>query len=142
MLEQKKKKDNRTTGDKGADLPDANKPVIVRVKPGTAAEKSLRFLLPDHMADMSIDKIVSHALELGEEDGFTREQLRYQDKIRIEMKDKYGISVNGQAIKGTEKITDYLRDATSTAGREYLEAEIIVAARQEGAKKSIDYMLR
>ncbi|RMF56038.1 hypothetical protein D6745_00430, partial [Candidatus Woesearchaeota archaeon] len=85
--------------------------------------------------------IVAYAMQLGEEDGIRREGLRIQERIGVEMRNKYGISVNGQAVRGEEKLSDYLRDATSASGRNYLEAEIIVAARQEGASP-LEYSLR
>lgn len=123
---------DQTTGT-GLGTTDTGLPVLVRIRPGTAAEKSMRFLLPEDKAEEPVTSIVQYALGLKEEDGLNREFLRIQERIQKEMGKEYGVSINGQAISGNEKISTFLRKATSTAGKEYLEAEIIVAARQEGA---------
>ncbi len=108
-------------------------PVVIKIRPGTAAEKALRVLLPSDRAKDSVGSVVEYALRLQEEDGVTREGTRIQDRIRTEMKDKYGLSVNGQGIKGRESLIGYLRENQTDASRKYLEAEIIVASREEGA---------
>ena len=118
-----------------AGLPEEQKPIIIKIKPGTAAEKSMRFLLPYDQKEDSVDNVVRYALGLQEEDGIKREGLRIQERIGTEMKDKYGITVNGEAIKGTNKLSDYFKEERSTSGKQYLEAEIIIAGKQEGAGK-------
>lgn len=118
-----------------AGSPEEYKPIIIKIKPGTAAEKSMRFLLPTDYVEDSVDNVVKYALGLQEEDGIKREGLRIQGKIGTEMNDKYGITVNGEAIKGINRLSDYLKEAQSTSGKQYLEAEIIIAAKQEGAGK-------
>jgi hypothetical protein len=112
-------------------------PIVVKIRPGTAAEKSMRFVLPSQMRSSSIDQVVQYARGLKEEAGLTRESQRIQERIGIEMGDKYGLSINGQGVNGRESLADYLQNQTSPGGITYEEAEIIVAARQEGA-----YMLR
>lgn len=115
------------------------KPAIIKLRPGTAAEKSMKFQLPKEQAKGSIDQVVNYALGLTEADGLTREYLRIAERVKVEMKEKYGISVNGMALEDSKKanIVDYLQDKKTEKGLEYLEAEIIVAARQEGAKSLI-----
>ena len=113
-------------------------PTIVKIKPGTAAEKSIRFKLPNQLVNGSIDSVINHALGLAEEDGITKDELRYIERIKTEMRNKYGILVNNQAVDGKGKLSQYLRETESPGGRRYFEAQIIVAARQEGAN-SLDY---
>ena len=135
MQEENLTQEGKNPGYGGAGSPGEYKPIIVKIKPGTAAEKSMRFLLPEDAAGDSVDSVIKYALELREEDGIKREGLRIQDKIGIEMKDKYGITVNGEAIKGRYSLSNYLKEAKSVSGKQYLEAEIIIAAKQEGAGK-------
>ena len=115
------------------------KPVLVRVKPGTAAEKSMMFVLPSELGlnGLTIDKVVTYALHLREEDGVARDTLRIQERIHVEMKEKYGVIVNGIAIPGPANLVQYLQERLSPAGKQYLEAEIIIAARQEGAYRRV-----
>lgn len=112
---------------------DTDLPVVVKIKPGTAAEKSMRFILPEEMVGKSITSVVGYALGLKEEDGFNREFTRIQERVGTEMSGKYGLSVNGQAVDGKGQLSSFLIKVHSPSGKEYLEAEIIVAARQEGA---------
>ncbi len=135
MQKEDLKQENKNPEYDGAGLPEEHKPIIIKIKPGTAAEKSMRFLLPYDQIGDPIDNVVKYALGLQEEDGIKREGLRIQEKIGIEMKDKYGVTINGEAIKGTNKLSDYIKDAKSVSGKKYLEAEIIIAAKQEGAVK-------
>lgn len=113
--------------------------VIVKVKPGTAAEKSMKFRLPDNLADGSVDSIIKYAINLREEDGLKREDTRIQERVEIEMQNRYGISVNGQAVDGKASISELLKEAATAGGIRYLEAEIIIASRQEGA--GLEYRL-
>ena len=119
--------------EKKSDCNTAELPLIVKIKPGTAAEKSMKFRLPASYATRPVEEIVKYALGLKDDDGLKREDIRVQDRVKVEMKDKYGVSVNGTSIKGSEKIGDYFKAAKTGKGTDYLEAEIIIASRQEGA---------
>ena len=118
------------------------KDIVVFLKPGTAAEKSLKFLLPEEKTGKSvlIDSIIKYGLWLKEEDGITRYGLRIQERLRTEMTNKYGISVNGRSVSPDEPLAEHLKEKTTTAGRKYLEAQVIVASRQEGAG-NIEYLM-
>lgn len=119
-------------------------PVIVFLKPGTAAEKAVKFRLPEDSLDRSVKEVLEYGLGLTEEDGVKREGLRVQEKIKLEMHDQYGVSVNGNAVKGTEldeSVTKYLVEETSPqTGRAYKKLEIVVAGRQSGASWANEYV--
>lgn len=125
--------EERVDGNGNKNYHPENFPVVVKIKPGTAAEKSLRILLPEDRKRDSIGSVVEYALRLREEDGINREELRIQERVRTEMSNSYGLSVNGEAVKGREQILDFLQERETSAGKPYLEAEVIVASRQEGA---------
>jgi hypothetical protein len=108
-------------------------PVIVKIKPGTAAEKSLRVLLPADRVRDSIGSVLEYSLRLREEDGVSREGIRIQDRIKTEMKGQYTLTVNSQSIKDREQLLGYLKEDLTEANRRYLGAEIIVASKEEGA---------
>ena len=117
-------------------------PTIVKIKPGSAAEKSLKFKLPESLQGGSIEQIVRYGLGLSEEDGLTRNALRIQENVVKEMKDKYGMTVNGNGVKTNESIEKYAGNyQTSGTGTRYAEIEIIVAARQEGAN-GLEHLMR
>ncbi|MBI5148986.1 hypothetical protein HZA33_04875 [Candidatus Pacearchaeota archaeon] len=127
------------TTQKAKNAPVEAKPVIVRLKPGTAAEKSMKFQLPKEKLGSSVEEIVTYALGLGEDDGIKREDLRIAERVKKEMAGKYGISINGEAVDGKKaRIRDYLQERASKETKfQYLEAQIIVAARQEGANSLV-----
>ncbi len=128
-----------TGGDDGnGDGPKGGLPKIVKIKPGTASEKSIKFVLPEGMENKSIKDVVNYALGLKD---INRNEERIQQRIGVEMKDKYGVAVNGHALEPQTPIGKYFREEKTTAGTQYLEAEIIVAARQEGAR-GLEYILR
>ncbi|MDO8556370.1 MAG: hypothetical protein Q7R96_04330 [Nanoarchaeota archaeon] len=116
-------------------------PVYIKLRPGTSAEKSVRFLLPQEMLDQTVERIIAYGLGLTEKDGLKREELRVQERLRTEMRGQYGIAVNGNAMTRTSSIAEYLIDDMLPAPHhtKYRKADIIVAARQEGA--SLDYKL-
>jgi len=116
-------------------------PVLVLLKPGTSAEKALTFKLPKNLdnSETSVDRVIEYGMTLREQDGIKREGLRIQERIRTERTGKYGISVNGKGSYGSEPLAPYLKTDKTPAGKDYHKAEIIVAARQEGA--SLDSLI-
>ena len=110
-------------------------PVIILLKPGAAAEKSLKFPLPAELQGESVGarSIISYGLGLTQQDGLTRDGLRVRDRIRTEMNGRYGIAVNGTPVNEEQNIVPYLREEKTTGKKVYLKGEIIIAARQEGA---------
>ena len=109
-------------------------PIVVRLKPGTSAEKALKVILPAGLANQTIDQVIRHVMGLGEENGLKRDDLRIKGRIQDEMGNRPGYSINGKAVLGNEQLAPYLQEgATARDQTRYLEAEIVVAARQEGA---------
>ncbi len=95
----------------------------------------MRFVLPEEYQgpSVSLQTVVQYGLGLKEADGLKREALRIKERIKVEMRGKHGISVNGRSVSPQDYLKLYLKEAQSPAGTPYLEANIIVAARQEGA---------
>lgn len=131
MAKQKQEKAETDTG--VTETLKADTPIVVKIKPGTAAEKSMKFVLPENMLEQSVRDVITYSKGLGIEEGLKREDSRIQERLGVEMKAEYGISVNGVAIKGDEKIGDYIKDAATAAGTKYKQVEIIIASKQQGA---------
>ena len=122
-----------------------NNDTIVKIKPGTSAEKSFEIVIPAEQSDIlnkSVEEIVQYGLRMTEDDGLSPKDLRIQDRIKQEMKNQYGFTVNGLSAQRREDISKYLRERDSIAtGKKYNYAEIIVASRQTGGK-GLDYLVK
>ena len=115
-------------------------PRVVRIKPGTANEKSVKVVLPDTLQNGSIDDVIKYAIT-GE---LRRSDQRIAERVRNEMLNEYGMTVNAGPAKGNEKVADYFVRKTTPGGIAFDEVEIVIAAKQEGGSESglearIDY---
>ena len=110
----------------------AELPRVIKIKPGSSSEKSVKLILPDELADATIDQVIKYAVN---EPELTRKNARIADRIKVEMREAYGVTVNDEPAKGSQKLADYLVAKKSQSGLNYKEAEIIVAQDQEGGLK-------
>lgn len=101
---------------------------VVRIKPGTSSEKSVKVILPEELYDASVDKVLGYVM--GED--LKRKDERIAERIKNEMKGQYGMTINASPAKGDEMIKGYFVQRETPNGIQYLEAEIIIAAKQEG----------
>ena len=99
----------------------------VLIKPGISGH-AIKRVLPDGMEDATIDEVVKYALDKPDK----RDGEHYADHIREEMKEKYDITVNKKPAKGNQKLAEFFTKKQTKAGVEYLEAEIVIAADEEG----------
>lgn len=97
---------------------------IVAVKPGSA-DRALRFELPEGDLEKSVREVVEQGLK-GEH---PRRAARLVEAIQQEMGKDYGITVNGNAVKGTEPIGKYFTQQ-EVGDQRYQGVEVIVAAKQ------------
>ncbi len=111
-------------------------PRVVRIKPGTANEKSVKVVLPENLNNASIDDVIKYAIT-GE---LRRSDQRIAERVRNEMLNEYGMTVNANPAKGTEKIGEYFVRKKTPGGIEFDEVEVVIAAKQEGGLEArIDY---
>jgi len=113
---------------------DAELPKVIKIKPGSSSEKSVKLILPKTLEDASINEVISYALNNPD---IKRKDIRIADRVRVEMESNYGIIVNENTVKGSEKISNYFTPKKSQSGLEYEEAEIIVASEQEGGLRKV-----
>ncbi|HLC55613.1 MAG TPA: hypothetical protein VJJ23_00045 [Candidatus Nanoarchaeia archaeon] len=103
---------------------------VIKIKPGSSSEKSLKVLLsdlPEHMKNATIEQILKYATT-GE---LSRGNERYAERIRNEMQGAYGMTVNGNPVTGKENLGTYFV-RKEAEGIPYDEVELIIAAKQEG----------
>ncbi|MBI4143668.1 hypothetical protein HY486_00275 [Candidatus Woesearchaeota archaeon] len=136
--EQKPKDDE---GKKQTEPGEDSRPYVLKIKPGTAAEKSMKILVPEELRTANIDRILAYAKGLTQEEGgLKREDVQIQERLATEMAGKYGITADGEAVDGKTTIDTFFKEVDTPNGTKVMVAEIIVAARQEGAK-NIEYCL-
>lgn len=103
---------------------------VVLIKPGSAAEKSVKTILPQGLENAPIEKIIEHCLGRGD---LQTSYARIAERIRTEMKGgQYGITVNETTVKGDEQIGPYFVEESMPDGTAYKKVEIIIANKQEG----------
>ena len=103
--------------------------LVVKIKPGSSSEKSIKAILPDSLNSLSVDKVIDYVLDNSTS---SRKDERIAERIKAERTGSYGITANGEPVSGTEGITSYFVDKTSPQGTAYRELELIIAAKQEG----------
>jgi len=104
---------------------------VIKIKPGTASEKSIKLILPEDKYNTGLNQIIRYALS----EQSNRGDERIADRIRAEMGNAYGITVNSNKVEGSQSIGKLFTKKQTNSGIDYLEAEIIVAADQEGGLK-------
>ena len=109
---------------------------VVTVRPGSAAVKPLRFVLPEDKLTGSIDAVLKYGLN---DVTHARAAARLVESVNGEMKGQYGITVNDTAVIGADPIRQYFTERTAGAGdaaQTYLGVDIIVASKQTGGMYS------
>jgi len=101
---------------------------IVLIKPGSSSEKSLKIEVDSKLSGATVDEVLGSAIKSSR----NRSDERLAERIQEEMKDTYGIVVNGTPVKGEEKIAGHFVKDQLQSGTPYLKAEIVVAAKQQG----------
>ena len=131
----------KTKAEKKAEKDIANTPIVIGLRPGTAAEKSLTFTLPEAVYNDStrVKDVIEYGLRLTEDAGLRREGIRIQERLGTEMRNNYGVSANSMSIDPETKLSLVLENKMSPSGKKYREAQIIVASRQEGAFRDLGY---
>ncbi|MBU0461711.1 MAG: hypothetical protein KJ574_03940 [Nanoarchaeota archaeon] len=109
-------------------VPAASLARVIKLKPGSTNEASLKAVLPQDLYDANIDQVIDYVMNKGDA---TRKDERIAERVKHEMGGKYGIIVNEGPAKQSEKATAHFREAETPNGLKYLELEIIVAAEQE-----------
>ena len=114
----------------GDKLPEQNIARVVRIKPGTAKEKSIKVILPQDMNGVTIEGVINYVLK----SDLKRKDERIAERVKNEMKGEYGygITVNSNPAQGNEKIEDYFVNKQTEGGIDYKELEIVVAAEEDG----------
>ena len=113
--------------------------IVVTLRPGTAADKSIKYIVPAELAarNPTVEEIVQFSLKRTAKDGASRDDLRLAERVNTEMAGdaRYGVTINGIGVRDAKKecLSAYLVDAKSPKGKPYKKADIIVAARQSGA---------
>lgn|SRR3989338_7703971 len=101
---------------------------LVEVQPGSAAEKPLRFKLPESLSGKSIEDVIKYGTN---DANLPRQGQRIAETIKTEMRGDYGITVNGAGVTGTELIDSYFIEQQKE-GTNYLGVSIVVASKQTG----------
>ncbi|MBI4441023.1 hypothetical protein HY639_02545 [Candidatus Woesearchaeota archaeon] len=100
---------------------------IVAIRPGSAAEKALRFVLPADKLGQTLLDVIQYGLGLNH----PRAGQRIAETIKNEMAKQYGVTVNDAAAKPEAPVKDYFTERT-IEGQTYQGADITVASKQTG----------
>ncbi len=103
---------------------------IIEVKPG-AADQALRYRLDPEKNKELLEGTVEDVITYGLGINVPRGKQRLQEAIRMEMEKRYGITANGEAVKGSDSIRKYLTER-EMEGQKYLGVDLIVASEQTG----------
>ena len=114
--------------------PAANVQYIVTIRPGSAAEKPLRFALPGNYLQRNVEDVVQYGIE---NPGNTRAAQDIAATIQREMGKDYGITANDNAVSKTTGVGGLFTDRTAPDGKTmYKGVDFTVASKQTGG--SID----
>jgi hypothetical protein len=112
----------------GTPLPESSLARVVKLKPGSTNEASIKAVLPPELYGANYGQIIDYVLQKPD---MNRKETRITDRVRNEMGNNYGIVANAGPASAGDEAKGAFKEAETPTGMKYLELEIIVAAEQE-----------
>ena len=103
---------------------------MVFVKPGSAVDAAYGFNLPAENVGSTIKEVIEYGLGLN----LGRKAKRITDAIKEEMKGRYGVTANCNAVDTSSPVKKYFTERV-VEGVQYKGVDLIVSSQQTGGNR-------